>query len=70
MTKTLIILIVLKSDKMSKADQNSLLHLMETGIISETKVKKTRQLELQSRVFASANNTQRIIEPLLSSFLY
>jgi hypothetical protein len=42
---------------------------METGIISETKVKKTRQLELQSWVFASANNTERIIESLLSRFI-
>jgi Holliday junction DNA helicase RuvB len=42
---------------------------METGLISETKVKKTRQLELVSRVFATANNCEKIIEPLLSRFL-
>jgi hypothetical protein len=28
-------------EKMSYADQTSLLHLMETGIISETKINKT-----------------------------
>jgi Holliday junction DNA helicase RuvB len=56
-------------DKMTGNDQVSLLHLMETGIISETKVKKTRQLELVSWVFASANSLERIIEPLLSRFV-
>jgi len=62
-------LLIDELDKMSGNDQVSLLHLMETGIISETKVKKTRQLELVSWVFASANSTERIIEPLLSRFL-
>ena len=56
-------------DKMNGNDQVSLLHLMETGIISETKVKKTRQFELVSWVFATANNPERIIDPLLSRFL-
>ncbi len=56
-------------EKMSTIDQASLLHLMETGIISETKVKKTRQLELTSWVFATANNCEKIIEPLLSRFV-
>src|SRR5881397_3054525 len=54
---------------MSANDQVSLLHLMETGIISETKVKKTRQLDLQSWVFATANSCEKVIEPLLSRFL-
>src|SRR5438093_149531 len=62
-------LLIDEIDKMSGNDQVSLLHLMETGIISETKVKKTRQFELVSWVFASANNPERIIDPLLSRFL-
>src|SRR5437867_4888954 len=62
-------LLIDELDKMSGSDQVSLLHLMETGLISETKVKKTRQLELVSRVFATANNCEKIIEPLLSRFL-
>jgi Holliday junction DNA helicase RuvB len=62
-------LLIDELDKMNANDQVSLLHLMETGIISETKFKKTRQLELQSWVFGSANITERIIEPLLSRFL-
>jgi hypothetical protein len=50
-------------------DQTALLHLMETGIISETKINKTRQIELTSWVFATANNCEKIIEPLLSRLL-
>ena len=56
-------------EKMNRDDQNSLLHLMETGIISETKVTKTRQMELTSWVFASANSCEKISEPLLSRFM-
>jgi Holliday junction DNA helicase RuvB len=41
---------------------------MESGIISETKINKTRQMELTSWVFATANSCQKIIEPLLSRF--
>lgn len=55
-------------EKMNTADQTSLLHLMETGIISETKIKKTREMEITSWVFATANNNEKIIEPLLSRF--
>ena len=53
---------------MNRNDQNSLLYLMETGIISETK-NKTRQMELTSWVFASANLCEKISEPLLSRFM-
>jgi MoxR-like ATPase len=62
-------LLIDELDKMSGNDQVSLLHLMETGIISETKVKETRQLELVSWVFASANSPGRIVDPLLSRFV-
>jgi len=62
-------LLIDELDKMNGNDQVSLLHLMETGIISETKVKKTRQMELTSWVFATCNNSEKIIEPLLSRFL-
>ena len=55
-------------EKMSITDQASLLHLMETGIISETKINKTRQMNLSSWVFATANSCEKIIEPLLSRF--
>jgi MoxR-like ATPase len=55
-------------EKMNNVDQTSLLHLMETGIISETKINKTRQTELTSWVFATTNSCKKIIEPLLSRF--
>ena len=48
--------------------ENALLHLMETGIISETKINKTREMELTSWVFATANSCEKIIKPLLSRF--
>jgi Holliday junction DNA helicase RuvB len=62
-------LLIDELEKMNNTDQTSLLHLMETGIISETKINKTRQMELTSWVFATANSCQKIIEPLLSRFL-
>ena len=62
-------LLIDELDKMNSSDQTSLLHLMETGIISETKINKTRQMELTSWVFATANSCERIIRPLLSRFL-
>jgi holliday junction DNA helicase RuvB len=61
-------LLIDELDKMSGNDQASLLNLMETGLISETKFNKTRQMELTSWVFATANSRQKIIEPLLSRF--
>jgi len=62
-------LLIDELDKMHFHDQTSLLHLMETGILSETKIKKTRQMHLTSWVFGTANSTEKIIEPLLSRFL-
>jgi holliday junction DNA helicase RuvB len=61
-------LLIDELEKMSITDQTSLFHLMETGIISETKINKTRQAELTSWVFATANSCKKIIEPLLSRF--
>jgi len=62
-------LLIDELEKMNNTDQTSLLHLMEAGIISETKINKTRQTELTSWVFATANSCQKIMEPLLSRFL-
>ena len=49
-------LLIDELEKMGTTDQTALLHLMETGIISETKINKTRQMELTSWVFATANS--------------
>ena len=62
-------LLIDELEKMNTTDQMALLHLMETGIISETKFKKTRQMELTSKVFATANSCEKIINPLLSRFV-
>ena len=62
-------LLIDELEKMSVTDQTALLHLMETGIICETKINKTRQMELTSWVFATANSCEKIIEPLLSRFV-
>ena len=56
-------------DKMSPSDQIALLHLMETGIISETKINKTRHMELTTWVFATANSSEKINQALLSRFV-
>jgi len=62
-------LLIDEIEKMNKQDQISLLNLMETGIISEIKMNKTREMLLKCRVFACANSCEKIPEPLLSRFL-
>jgi hypothetical protein len=50
--------------------QESLLNLMETGIISETKKKSTREIELKNtKLFATANDTRALSDPLISRFI-
>lgn len=61
-------LLIDELDKMNKTDQASLLHLMESGLISETKVNKTREVKLSVHIIATGNSYDRIIEPLLSRF--
>ena len=63
------LLLIDELEKMNLADQTALLHLMETGIISETKMRKTREMELTSWVFATGNSCDNLIEPLLSRFV-
>jgi Cdc6-like AAA superfamily ATPase len=55
-------------DKLSRKDQTFLLNLMETGIVSETKYKKTRSMEIKTSVFATSNSIEKIIQPLQSGF--
>ena len=62
-------LLIDELDKMNNADQTLLLNVMETGLVSETKVNKTRALEMNIRVFATANYSSKIIDPLLSRFV-
>lgn len=60
-------LIIDELEKMSVQDQAVLLSLMEGGIISETKHTKTRQIQLNTSVFA-ASNTDNLLPPLLTRF--
>jgi MoxR-like ATPase len=55
-------------DKMPSKDQTFLLNLMETGIVTETKHKKTRTANMKTWVFATSNNTEKIMVPLQSRF--
>jgi Holliday junction DNA helicase RuvB len=50
-------------------DQTALLSLMQSGIISETKVRKTRSTQLKTRVFATSNGMKKISDALLSRFM-
>jgi holliday junction DNA helicase RuvB len=61
-------LLIDEIDKMSTKDQAILLNLMETGIVSETKHNKTRTGYMKTSVFATSNNVNDIITPLLPRF--
>jgi Holliday junction DNA helicase RuvB len=62
-------LIIDEIEHMPIRDQTALLSLMETGIIAETKFKKTRNTQLKTWIFATSNSTDRILTPLLSRFM-
>jgi Holliday junction DNA helicase RuvB len=62
-------LLIDEIDKMSTKDQTFLLNLMETGIVTETKHRKTRTaINVKTWVFASSNDILNIISPLKSRF--
>jgi len=50
-------------------DQAVLLSLMQSQVISETKYRKTRQIQLKCSVFATSNSTKKMLDPLLSRFV-
>jgi replication-associated recombination protein RarA len=62
-------LIIDEIEHMPVKDQTALLSLMETGIIVETKFKKTRNTQLKTWIFATSNSTDRMLTPLLSRFM-
>jgi Holliday junction DNA helicase RuvB len=62
-------LLIDEIDKMPAIDQTFLLNLMETGILTETKHKKTRTAtNVKTWVFATSNNAEKIMVPLQSRF--
>jgi Holliday junction DNA helicase RuvB len=55
---------------MSKKDQNVLLNVLETGMLIETKVSKTRRKQMKNlKVFATTNNVDALSPPLRSRFM-
>src|SRR2546421_3733398 len=62
-------LLIDEIDKMPAKDQTFLLNLMETGILTETKHKKTRTAtNVKTWVFTTINNAEKIMVPLQSRF--
>jgi len=55
-------------DRLGTKDIAILLSLMETGVVSETKYGKRREIQLQTKVFA-ASNTTNMPQELLSRFM-
>lgn len=62
-------LLIDEMDKMKKNDQATLLNVMETGILSETKLGKTRQKKMKLWIFATSNNVEKLSAPLRSRFM-
>lgn len=62
-------LLIDEIDKLKKNDQATLLNVMETGILSETKLGKSRQKKIKTWIFATSNEVERISQPLRSRFM-
>src|SRR4030095_6154776 len=62
-------LVIDEIEHMPIKDQTVLLSLMETGIIAETKHMKTRNTQLKTWIFATSNDTNHMLTPLLSRFM-
>lgn len=55
-------------DDMDKTHQKSLSSYTETGIVKETKHKKTREMKINTKTFASANSTKPILNHIVDRF--
>lgn len=62
-------LLIDEIEYMPYKDQSALLSLMETGILTETKSQKTRKTLLKTWVFATCNNKDKLLTPILSRFM-
>jgi len=62
-------LLVDEIEHMPYKDQTSLLSIIETGILTETKSQKTRSTQLKTWIFATCNNKEKLLSPLLSRFI-
>jgi replication-associated recombination protein RarA len=67
---TINYLLLDETEKMSKKDQNVLLNVIETGMLIERKVSKTRSKHMKNlKVFATTNNVDALSSPLRSRFM-
>ena len=57
-----------EAEKMSKADQNVLLNVMETRMLTSTKVRKTASKEMNLSIYATTNDIDAISKPFRSRF--
>jgi MoxR-like ATPase len=55
-------------DKLRPSDQEALLNLMESGRLTKTTKSENYDIELDCWIFATANNRDYIMEPLLDRF--
>jgi Holliday junction DNA helicase RuvB len=55
-------------DKLSGQDQQALLNLMESGRLTKTTKSDSYDIKLDVWVFATANNEEKILEPLFDRF--
>jgi replication-associated recombination protein RarA len=56
-------------EKMSDRDQNVLLNVMETGILTSTKVRHTGNKEMSLSIYATTNDIDAISKPFRSRFM-
>jgi replication-associated recombination protein RarA len=56
-------------EKMSNSDQNVLLNLLETGILTSTKVRKTGSRRIDVSVYATTNDIDALSKPFRSRFM-
>jgi Holliday junction DNA helicase RuvB len=65
-------LLIDEIDKLDKRDQKVLLNVMETGILSDVKAKRTksaRQTHMHLSIYATSNDISNMLTPLLSRFI-
>jgi len=55
-------------DDMDPSDQESMSTYMENGIVKETKYQKTREMKINTKTFAAANETNPIADHILNRF--
>lgn len=65
-------LLIDEIDKLNKKDQKVLLNVMETGILSDVKAKRSksaRQTHMHLSIYATSNDISNMLTPLLSRFI-